>query len=183
MKFFTLAFFLLLPAGGHAANSILVTGPRADALVNSLVSLGLDPVGTHEYFQAGVTACTYLADEAGTYFPGGAVGDYMGETCLIYGDADGSDPDGALRPKILIPSDDRELANHPEVRTQLRKLKELREAIEAIVVPIDGFTPVNGKDVLTSRMSGVSGIACDGRNAFGQRQCYVKISSLCPPRQ
>ena len=178
-----LIFALILTAASIShAKMILVTGAKADALVSSLVALGLDPFGTHEYFQAGVTACTTVTAAQDEYFPGSQIGEYVGESCLVFGDADGSDPDGALRTEALMPADDRELKRNPELKAKLAKLKSVRASLEAIVIPVVKKEMINGREVVIYEMSGISGIACEGRNAQGQRQCYVKISTRCPAR-
>ena len=180
---FTLLLSLLAAPPAPAANSFPVVGLKADALVDSLVDVGLDPVGTHEYFQAGVTACVRIADDKGTYFPSGHVGDYVGESCLLYGDADGSDSDGVLRTHAIIPADDRNLEKNPALRQKLEKLRTIRLALEALVIPLTEKREHNGREVIITQKAGVAGIACDGRNRQGHRLCWVKPSSLCPPRQ
>lgn len=177
-----LALILFLSTQAHAG-SFPVYGAKADELVNALTQLGLDPVGTHEYFQSGVTACAKVFDESGTYFPEGAVGDYLGEECMIYGDAEGSDPDGVLRARVYIPATDRELKNNPEIRQQMERLKAVRVALEQIVVPLVRKVNVNGKEIVVAQTAGVNGIACEGRDARGQRQCRVLPSRHCPPRE
>ena len=165
-----------------AANSFLAPAPKAEALVSALVALGADPVGTHEYMQSGVTACNEIFDDTGEYFENGQAGDYIGEECLVYNEFYDSDPDGALRAQALIPVTDRNLERNPELREKMAKLRALRLSLEALVLPIVKVVKVDGKEVVASRMTGISGLACDGRSPNGERICYVKPSELCPPR-
>lgn len=182
MKAIILALALTLSPQTQAADSILVDGATADALVNALTDLGLDPVGTHEYFQAGVTVCAQIFDGVGNYYAPNTAGEYVGESCLLYGDADGSDWNGRLQTSAIIPADDRELTRHPEIKQKLEKLRRLREIMESKFVPIVDTAEVNGREVTIARTTGIAGIACDGR-VRGVRQCWVKPSERCPPKR
>ena len=184
MKFLILTAVLSLFAASAAnASSIWVTGKAADAIVNPLVAVGMDEPYTHEYFQASVVACAKLFDDKGDYFPGGKVGDYVGEECLLYGASAPSDSDGRWQPQILIPQDDRALTKSPEIATKLTQFRAIRESLEAIVFPIVRTQKVDGKDVVVAQTSGFGGIGCDGRNARGERICQILISPKCPARQ
>lgn len=181
MKLFVITLVALFALDANA-NVITVKGERVDRLVNALVNLGFDQYGTHEYFQEGVTVCSEMFDVSGNHFPNGKVGDYMGESCLIYGDSSESDRDDALRVEILLPSDDPSMANHPELRQKWQKLKDLRLSLERLVQPLVRTTTVKGKNVVAYRMSGIAGIACDGRDSAGVRVCDIKTTSQCPPK-
>ena len=164
------------------ASSIWVTGSHADAIVNPLVDVGMDALMTHEFFQAGVVACSKLFDDRGDYFPNGKIGDYVGEECLLYGGSESSDQDGKWQPQTLIPQDDRELTKNPEIKEKIRKFRAIRESLEAIVVPIVRTMKADGKDVVIAQTSGFGGIGCDGRNARGERVCQILLSPKCPAR-
>lgn len=176
--FFVLSFAFSLSA---RADSFPVSGVKADALVDAFVALGLDEFGTHEYFQTGVSACAEVFDDEGGYFPGGRIGDYQGEACMIYGNAPDSDPDGVLRVAVSVPADDPGMTSHAELKAKLEKLRALRLAMEAIVKPLVRTVSVEGRDVVIQRTSGFAGIACEGRDARGVRQCRVLPSHVCPP--
>ena len=180
-KIALVAATLILSAAAHA-DSVKVVGAKADALVNAYVNLGHDPVGMHEYFQSGVTACSEMFDEDGDYFGPGSEGQYIGEACMVYGDAYDSDEDGVQRAYALVPPDDRDFAKNPELKAKLEKLKALRLALEALVIPIVRKETVNGREIVATRTSGIAGIACEGRTAWGQRTCQVLPSHACPIR-
>ena len=176
------AAMTFLMASAANASSIWVTGQSADAIVNPLVAVGMDEPYTHEYFQAGVVACAKLFDDKGDYFPGGKVGDYVGEECLLYGASAPSDSDGRWQPRVLIPQDDRELKKNPEIATKLAQFRAIRESLEAIVFPIVRTQKVDGREIVIAQTSGFGGIGCDGRNARGERICQILISPKCPAR-
>lgn len=181
MKYLLAGLALLLGPSAHAA-SIWITGAKAEGIVKPLVDMGMDPLGTHEFFQAGVVGCVELFDTQGGYFPGGKIGDYMGESCLLYGSSFEADMNGRWEPEVILPADDRELKNHPELAARLAKLRAIRLGLEALVVPIVRTIPSEGKEVVIARTSGFAGIACDGRNQRGERVCQVLLSPKFPAR-
>lgn len=179
MKLLLTAAFALIASSYAHAGSFQISPERADRLVNAFVAMGSEPLYTHEYFKAGVSACQRLIDKEGTYFQDGKIGDTIGESCLLYGSsAETSDTDGTLRVTVMIPRDDRSLARHPEVAAEIKLLIDLRKELTAIVVPVIEMTD----GVVTKEMVGVRGVACDGRDSHGARVCFVLPSSLCAPR-
>ncbi len=164
------------------ATSIPVIGPAANQVIDSLVSLGFGKYTNLDFFQSGLTACTGIFDDKGGYFPGGIVGDYIGERCLIYGDADDTDSDGALRAEILTPPEDRDFSKNPVLKKKMQNLRSVRIALENLVQPMLKTVDVGGQKVIVESMVGISGFACDGVSSQGVRLCVAKVSHLCPPR-
>lgn len=165
-----------------ALASIDVTGRRAEALSRALARLGLNKFDQTDFMQVGPTACREFRDPRGTYFPGGAAGDTVGEDCLVYGIADDSDEDGVLRKHVIVPRDDREQSREPQQKISRARLRELREALEEIVRPEIRERQLTEDVLVQQRMSGVAGISCEGRDAYGVLHCAVKTSEICPPR-
>lgn len=181
-KFAVLFVSFVLSAAAHA-DSVAIVGAKADGLVNAYIALGHDPVGTHEYMQMGVTACSQMFDEDGDYFGPGSEGQYIGEACMVYGDSDmDMDDDGIQRTYVLIPKDDPTFAKNPELKAKFEKIKALRLALEALVIPVIRKETVNGREIVATRTSGIAGLACEGRTSWGQRTCQVLPSHLCPIR-
>lgn len=165
------------------ADSVQVVGAKADNLVNAFVGLGHDQFGTHEYMQIGVSACSQMFDEDGDYFGPGSEGRYIGEACMVYGDSDmDMDEDDVQRTYVLIPKDDPTFSKSPELKAKFEKIKALRLALEALVVPVIRKETVNGREIVATRTSGIAGLACEGRTSWGQRTCQVLPSHLCPIR-